>query len=68
MLKEFDGSRMSDQYYKDISWNGLYMINDKNNDGTYIYTVAFNELSPTEKTRILNNIKKLKENGIKDCN
>ena len=68
MLKEFDGSRMSDQYYKDISWNGLYMINDKNNHGTYIYTVAFNELSPTEKTRILNNIKNLKENGNKDCN
>lgn len=68
MLKEFDGSKMSDQYYRDISWNGLYMVNDKNNPGNLIYTVAFNNLSLAERTRILNNIKNLKENGTKECN
>lgn len=68
MLKEFDGGQKSDQYYKDISWSGLYKFNDKNNPGTLIYSTAFSELSSTEQQRIINAISNLRNNGNKICN
>lgn len=48
--------KISDNFYNDLAWEGLQN------------TVAWNELSSNEKTRIINAINDYKNNGNKNCN
>ncbi|NJN27970.1 MAG: hypothetical protein HC819_19355 [Cyclobacteriaceae bacterium] len=53
-LKEFDGAVQSDQYYDDIAWDGL--MGNYDAAGNLVTTIAWNQLSQTDKNRILGNI------------
>ncbi|WP_422081876.1 hypothetical protein [Ulvibacterium sp.] len=55
ILKEFDGSANSEQFYKDLSWEGLHE------------TVSWKELPQSERDRILNVVTRYKQNGNKTC-
>ncbi|TDQ23732.1 hypothetical protein [Tenacibaculum caenipelagi] len=56
MLKEFDNSQNSNTLYIDLAWEGLQN------------TVAWNNLSSSEKDRIINSVKNYKSTGTKTCN
>lgn len=56
ILKEFDNSLQTDQFYMDLAWEGLHN------------TTVWTNLSEIEKTRITNVIRQHKINGNKDCN
>ncbi|NCP20573.1 MAG: hypothetical protein GW847_01080 [Zetaproteobacteria bacterium] len=56
MLKEFDNNQHTESFYSDLAWEGLQG------------TVAWNELSSNEKTRIIKAVKDYKNNGNKNCN
>ena len=55
-LQEFDNSQQPYQFYKDMAWNGLQG------------TVAWNNLSDTERTRIVNTVVNNRTNGNMTCN
>ncbi|RAV27410.1 hypothetical protein DN748_18775, partial [Sinomicrobium soli] len=56
ILKEFDNTQHTNQFYNDLAWEGL--------SGT----TAWNELSSTERIRITNVISSYKGIGNKTCN
>ena len=56
ILKEFDGNQHSNQFYMDLAWEGLHG------------TVAWNNLSNSERTRITNEVENYKSIGNKNCN
>ena len=53
ILKEFDMNAHSDKFYNDLAWEGLQ------------HTVAWDQLSLTERTRIINQINNYKSTGNK---
>ena len=56
MLKEFDNSQNTNSLYTDLAWEGLQN------------TVTWNNLSNSEKDRIINTVKNYKSTGTKKCN
>ena len=54
--KEFDYNQHGEQFYNDLAWEGLQD------------TVAWNNLSESEKNRIRDSIQSHKSTGEKDCN
>ncbi|WP_407268041.1 hypothetical protein [Tenacibaculum maritimum] len=56
ILKVFDNNQHSNQFYDDLAWEGLHG------------TVAWNNLSSSERNRIINVINRYKTNGKKNCN
>ncbi|WP_435255290.1 hypothetical protein [Tenacibaculum sp. A30] len=56
MLKEFDNSQNTNSLYTDLAWEGLQN------------TVTWNNLSSSEKDRIINTVKNYKSTGTKTCN
>ena len=56
ILKEFDNSQHTDQFYNDLSWVGLQG------------TVSWNSLSGNDTTRIIQTLQNNKQNGNKNCN
>lgn len=67
ILKAFDNNQHSDQFYMDLAWEGLRIINNPITDGTEI-SIAWNGLSENERTRIKQNLKLYFKNGVKQCN
>lgn len=66
-LKQYDNSQHSDQFYNDMSWEGLANIKDANGVHNQIYTEAWKKLTTSEKNRIKNTITNEKDNGNKTC-
>ncbi|CAM1363933.1 hypothetical protein [Tenacibaculum xiamenense] len=67
IVGEFDNNTLTRQVYEDIAWAGLTIINNPNTGGSEI-SVAWNNLSPDEKSRINSNISNYFTNGTSDCN
>ncbi|AOW16123.1 hypothetical protein LPB03_01005 [Polaribacter vadi] len=66
-LKQYDNSQHSDQFYNDMSWEGLANIKDANGVQDQIYTEAWKKLTTPEKNRIKNTITNEKDNVNKTC-
>jgi hypothetical protein len=66
-LKQFDNGQHSNQFYNDMTWEGLANIVDANGIQNKIYTEAWKKLTLTEKNRIKNTITNEKKNGNKTC-
>ena len=62
MVEEFDNSSQPRQVYEDISWAGLREIEVLNN------SIAWDNLSSTDQSRILNNLSQHFFNGPNNCN
>ncbi|HET8803214.1 MAG TPA: hypothetical protein VFM72_01450 [Aequorivita sp.] len=61
-IEEFDNFQFSRQVYEDISWAGLRELEDLNN------SIAWDNLSPADQQRILNNMNQYFFNGTSNCN
>ena len=66
-LKQFDNGQHSNQFYNDMTWEGLANIVDANGIQNKIYTEAWKKLTLTEKNRIKKTITNEKKNGNKTC-
>ena len=62
ILQEFDSYRLNYSIYESIAWMGLRNI--ENNESTK----AWNDLSPSEKQNVLNQINEHIFNGPSICN
>ncbi|MET2986449.1 hypothetical protein [Aureibaculum conchae] len=62
IAQQFDDNKFSRQVYEDIAWAGLRILEDMNN------SVAWDNLSTSEKQRVLDNLKNIFQNGTSDCN
>ena len=62
IIEEFNNGSLSRQIYEDISWVGLRVIENFEN------SVAWDNLSEIDKTRIQKNINDYFRNGTKNCN
>ncbi|WP_192348783.1 hypothetical protein [Algoriphagus sp. Y33] len=56
ILREFDNSQHTDQFYDDLSWVGLQR------------TVSWSSLSGSDTTRIIQTVQNNRQNGNKNCN
>ena len=66
-LKQYDNGKRSDQFYNDMAWAGLRIINNPETGGSET-SIAWDNLSPQEKSRVISNISNYFHNGAKDCN
>ena len=66
-LKQYDNGQHTDAFYNALAWEGLSEIKDANNNHEMIYTEAWNKLTLTEQTAILQIITNEKQNGSKEC-
>jgi len=66
IAQTFDNS-FDRQVYEDIAWAGLRIINNPETGGSET-SIAWDNLSPQEKSRVISNISNYFHNGAKDCN
>ena len=67
IIEEFDDNSLSRQIYEDIAWAGLRIINNPITNGTET-SIAWDNLSIEEKTRVTSNLSNYFHNGTKNCN
>ncbi len=67
IVEEFDNNSLSRQVYEDIAWAGLRIINNPVTNGTET-SIAWDNLSPQEKSRVISNLSNYFHNGTKNCN
>lgn len=67
IVEEFDNNSLSRQVYEDIAWAGLRIINNPVTNGTET-SIAWDNLSPVEKSRVTSNLSNYFQNGTKNCN
>jgi hypothetical protein len=61
LIQEFDNNSLSRQIYEDISWAGLRVLEANVN------SIAWDNLSETEQSRILSNLNQFFHNGAQNC-
>jgi len=61
IAQQFDDNNHSRQVYEDIAWAGLRILEDMKN------SVAWDNISTSEKERVMDNLKNIFKNGSSNC-